>query len=399
MRVVIPLEYRFDRTPDGAVWTQTVFAYPFWKRYLAIFDQVRVVARIREVPAVPPEWKRADGEAVSFAAVPYYVGPWQYLKRMRQIGIATREAVGSSDAVILRVGSQIAATMAPIFRRNGRPFGVEVVHDPYDLFAPGAVEHPLRPIFRWWFTTQLRRQCAAACAAAYVTEHALQRRYPPASSAFTTHYSSVELGDDAFVSRPRRFDEKMQTFTLISVGTLEQLYKGPDLLIEAVNVCVSRGLDIRVLIVGDGKHRQELEAQAQRLGLSDRICFLGWVSAGEALRRQLDRADLFVLPSKQEGVPRAMLEAMARALPCIGTTVGGIPELLAAEDMVVPGNVQALAQKIIEVLESPERMTAQSARNLNRAKVYKDNILQERRLEFFGRVREKTEAWLGTQTR
>ena len=159
--------------------------------------------------------------------------------------------------------------------------------------------------------------------------------------------------------------------------------------------------------LGEGVHTMslneplsaELEAQAQRLGLSNRICFFGWVSAGEALRRQLDRADLFVLPSKQEGVPRAMLEAMARALPCIGTTVGGIPELLAAEEMVAPGNVQALAQKIIEVLSSPERMTAQSMRNLNRSKAYKDHVLQERRLEFFGRVREKTEAWLGTQMR
>ncbi|MCA1669358.1 MAG: glycosyl transferase family 1, partial [Thermomicrobia bacterium] len=67
--LVVSIEHRFDRTPDGAVWTQTMFARPFWSRYLAVFDAVRVVARLREVAAVPETWQRADGKGVSFAAL------------------------------------------------------------------------------------------------------------------------------------------------------------------------------------------------------------------------------------------------------------------------------------------------------------------------------------------
>ena len=70
--------------------------------------------------------------------------------------------------------------------------------------------------------------------------------------------------------------------------------------------------------------RNGLKAKALR----DRVRFRGQLTTPVDVRAELDRADLFVLPSRQEGLPRAMIEAMARALPCIGSSVGGIPELL-----------------------------------------------------------------------
>ena len=91
-----------------------------------------------------------------------------------------------------------------------------------------------------------------------------------------------------------------------------------------------------------------------------------------------------------------MVEAMARALPCIGSTVGGIPELLSAEDLVPPGDVEALARKIQDVLSAPERMTQMSARNLEKAREYRDDVLAARRNAFFEHVRRSTAAWLAS---
>jgi glycosyltransferase involved in cell wall biosynthesis len=394
MNLIVTFEHRFDRTPDGAVWTQTETPYSFWIRYLSVFDHVRVVARVRDVPSVPPDWKRADGEGVSFVDVPYYLGSWQYLQRARRIQRAARDAVGSSDAVILCVPSQIATCVEPLLQQTGHPYGVYVIGDPYNVFAPGSVRHPLRPFFRWLFPRRLRRQCIGACAAAYITEHALQRRYPPALDAFSTYFAMGEMPDTAFVAVPRPPRPEAYTFTLVMVGTLAQLYKAPDVLIDAVAACVREGLDLKLVLVGDGQHRPELEARAAKLGLGERVCFRGWVAAGEAVRAQLDQADLFVLPSHQEGLPRAMIEAMARGLPCIGSTVGGIPELLPPEDTVPPGDMVALARKIRQVLTDPERMARMSARNLEKAKAYKEEVLRERRIAFYRCVRERTEAWL-----
>ena len=391
MNVVVTLEYRFDRTPDGKVWTQTTFPYSFWMRYLQVFDSVRVVARVQDVPNVPSDWKEANGEGVSFAAIPYYIGPWQYLLKSRQVNQVARNSVGPDDAVIFRLGSQIASCIQPMLFRTGHPYSVEVVADPYDVFAPGAIKHPLRPFLRWSSPPNLRRQCRDAMAAAYVTKHALQQRYP--CDNFSVGISDVDISEYTLVSSSR-LRRQGGTFNLVFVGTMAQLYKAPDVLIDAFSLCVREGLDIKLTMIGDGKHRSELEAKAKALSLGDRVSFLGQLSGGDAVIAQLDLADLFVLPSHQEGLPRAMVEAMARSLPCIGSTVGGIPELLQPEDMVPPGDAVALANKIREVVTDRDRMARMSARNLEKAKDYRNEVLQERRNEFYRYVREQTEAWL-----
>lgn len=392
MNVVVTVEHRFDSTPDGKVWTQTTFAHSFWKRYLEVFERVSVVARVRPVASVPSDWKRADGEGVSFVTLPYYIGPWQYFLRSRQVKRTVRNAVGVKDAVILRVSSQIATCLQPDLRKKGHPYAVEVVADPYDVFAPGSIKHPLRPYFRWMSWYQLKQECAKAFAAAYVTKQALQQRYPCINHE--VGISDVVLPESTIVNEPRSKITEKHTLNLIFVGTLAQLYKAPDVLIKAVARCVEEGLDITLTIVGDGQYREELETQAAELIDQKRAFFLGQLPSGDAVRTQLDRADLFILPSHQEGLPRAMVEAMARALPCIGSTVGGIPELLSPEDMVPPNDVDALASKIREVVTDSERMLKMSIRNLETAKQYTDEILHEQRVAFYRYVREQTEVYL-----
>jgi glycosyltransferase involved in cell wall biosynthesis len=90
---------------------------------------------------------------------------------------------------------------------------------------------------------------------------------------------------------------------------------------------------------------------------------------------------------------------MARGLPCIGSNVGGIPELLPEEDMVNPGCHITLAHKIREVVTNPYRLATMSISNLEKAKNYKEDILQKRRIKFYNHVKEKTQTWLSSQTK
>lgn len=411
MIVVVAMESRFDRTPDGAVWAKQMDA-SFFQRYLDVFDGVRVVARVRDVPSVPDGFSRMDQSSVTFAPVPYYVGPLQFLVRSRAVARAVQSAVKKGDAVILRIGSQIAMSMEPELVRTGHPYAVEVVGDPYDVFAPGVVSHPLRPFFRWYFTRAQKRQCFRASAAAYVTKHTLQKRYPcrglevdvsdvqlegdtsiRSSRAFVTHFSSIDLVPESFTTQDVKPiicpDSMMATpIRLIHVGSLEQLYKGTDVLLEAMQQCIASGLDIVLAIVGDGRQRPSLELLASKLGIADRVQFLGMLSAGQAIRDELDRSDLFVLPSRTEGLPRALIEAMARGLPCIGSTAGGIPELLEEEDLVQPGDAIALKLKIIEVVSSHERRNAMSTRNFEKSKEFDGDKLRRRRMYFYHYLRD-----------
>jgi len=297
--------------------------------------------------------------------------------------------------------------------REGRPFALEVIGDPYEVFAPGVVDHPLRPFFRWHFPRRLRRQCVRAIGVAYVTKRTLQNRYPTHAMSmsvsdvdlpvgailgegFWTHYSSVEL-DSVGVAECLRKPKQHGPYRLVTVGSLAQLYKGTDVLIEAVARCVRTGIDLTAVVVGDGGYRPVLMAQAERIGMASRIRFAGQITAGEAVRRILDEADLFVLPSRTEGLPRALIEAMARGLPCIGSDVGGIPELLDTSELAPAGDPAALAAKIQEVLADPLRMEWMSRRNLTVAMEYSGAAIAQRRRVFYQYVRDCTQRWEARQ--
>lgn len=393
MQVLVALESRFDRTPDGHVWSLGWVDHSFWTRYLEVFDEVRVVARVRDLPTPPPTSVRADGPGISFTPVPYYIGPWQFARCYPALRRAVHLAVLPPAAVVLRVPGPIGTLAENEMRATGRPFAVEVVGDPQEIFSPGGVRTRLRPLFRWLAPRALRRQCAGACAAAYVTARKLQERYPPAPGVFTSGCSDIDLDDDAFVARPRPCRVASEPWNILLVGSLEQLYKGPDVLIEAAALCAGFRPHLRITIVGDGKHRTELEALSQARDLADRVRFTGELPPGNAVRAELDRADLFVLPSRTEGLPRALIEAMARGLPCIASAVGGIPELLAPSELVPPADARALAAKLCEVLGDAQRLSLLSAANLERARAFHLDVLSPRRSSFYQSVKDTTLAW------
>jgi glycosyltransferase involved in cell wall biosynthesis len=212
----------------------------------------------------------------------------------------------------------------------------------------------------------------------------------PDRAVFTTHYSGLSLARNS-LSAPRPV-RSAGALRLICVASLEQHYKGHDVLVRAVASCVQRGLDLRLAFAGHGRVRSEIESLAREVGISGRCEFLGHLSQSSAVMAELDRSDLFVLASRTEGLPRALIEAMARGLPCVATSVGGIPELLPPEDLAPPDDVAALAHKIDEVTRSVERREAMSRRNVEVAREYTEDVLQARRVEFFRHIQAVTRA-------
>jgi glycosyltransferase involved in cell wall biosynthesis len=389
LKVVVTSESRFVQTPDGRVWTQGPAQYSFWQRYLGTFEHVEILARVRFLEQSPDKFHPVDGPGVSVISLPYYVGLAQYLRRRFALSKRIAEALQDEAAVIMRAPGRIA-TAALENMPEGRPFGVEVVGDPYDTTSPGAMNHPLRALIRSAVTRDLKRMVKKASAVSYVTAHRLQSRYPAASDAFTTSYSSIELLEEHF-AEGEQVRMRHEPIRCITVGTLAQMYKGTDILIRAIDALRHKGLPVHLRIVGDGQYRPELEKLCRDLGVDHLVEFVGQVPSGDAVRTLLDSSDLFVLPSRQEGLPRAMIEAMARGLPAIGTRVGGIPELLEPEDLVDANDVEGLASKIAEVMQDSERMIAMSRRNLATARNYEAAILNERRNAFYSYLLRLTE--------
>jgi glycosyltransferase involved in cell wall biosynthesis len=127
--------------------------------------------------------------------------------------------------------------------------------------------------------------------------------------------------------------------------------KGQDVLLEAAARIHAAGLPFILLLAGEGASRAALEAQARSLGIADQVRFLGQVATIGPL---LLAADAVVLPSRLEGLPLTLLEAMVRERPVVASAVGGIPEVITDGvhgRLVPPGDPEALA----EVLEDFHR--------------------------------------------
>lgn len=394
MILLISLEQRFRKSPGGGVYANNIYNYAFFSRYLSAFDEVLVFARVCSSDSEEPASYRADGPGVSFFEVPYYVGPCQYLKKRRAVHAAAAEAVSRADAFMFRLPGMMGALIWKELRKQNRPYGVEVVGDPWEVGATcGGLPPVLKHVLRIRSYRMLRRQCAGAAVAAYVTRQALQKRYPP--GGWSTHYSSIELDDSHILDTEQMLQRRERTrdpfngkrpFRICHVGMMEAMYKAQDTLIEAAVICSRKGLAVEVVLIGDGRYRKVFEQIARDSGLSDKIHFCGALSS-EQVRQMLDDSDIFVLPSLTEGLPRVLIEAMARGLPCLASRVGGNGELLADEFLFAARDSAALADKLLQLMSNYEMLVTVAQKNLEQATGYKTDALTRKRSECYRQLR------------
>lgn len=138
------------------------------------------------------------------------------------------------------------------------------------------------------------------------------------------------------------------------VANMHGTTKGHAVLIEAAPEICARHSEARFVLVGDGEERRNLEARVSAAGLDGRFFFLGRSSD---VADVLGISDIFVLPSEAEGMPNAVLEAMAANLPVVTTAVGGVLEII--DDgrsglLVPPRDSAALGAAILRLLDDPE---------------------------------------------
>src|SRR3546814_19147926 len=115
----------------------------------------------------------------------------------------------------------------------------------------------------------------------------------------------------------------------------------------------------------------------------------------------LGRSDLFVLCSDTEGMPRALIEAMAAGLPCVGSAVGGVPELLGPEALFEPGSLAGLRRVLQRFVDDRELRRKASRQNVERAAAFAPDVLDEaqarfRSAELAAASRESSSTYIGS---
>ena len=237
-----------------------------------------------------------------------------------------------------------ATTVALLCRTLGGPPFSFTVHGPEEFDSPRALG--------------LNEKIGAADFVVAVSEYGRSQLYRWAEAADWPKIQVVHCGVDAgfFPAEPTPVPDCRR---LVSVGRLVE-QKGQLVLLRAAAILRDRGIPFELVLVGDGPLRAEIERAILAADLGGSVRLTG-VLGGEAVRREILAARAFVLPSFAEGLPVAIMEALALGRPVISTYIAGIPELVEPGTcgwLVPPGSVEALADAMSAALStSPAELT------------------------------------------
>ena len=171
-------------------------------------------------------------------------------------------------------------------------------------------------------------------------------------------------------------------FVVVGLGRLVPI-KGFDLLVRALPAVAEQVPSARVLLVGDGAERQRLEAVAASLDVTRQLRL-----AGETLdvAAYLAAADVVAVPSRNEGMGRVIVEAMALGLPVVATAVGGIPDVVTDGEcgrLIAPEDVDALSAALIELGRDPALRRKLGEAAMQRAEAFSTSVAREKLLAVY----------------
>lgn len=168
--------------------------------------------------------------------------------------------------------------------------------------------------------------------------------------------------DDLFLKQS--FVPLPKDAVFICVGRFSE-QKGHLILVEAAKIIAEAGLKFKIVLVGDGELRQEIETLIDKYGLKQFFDIKGWLTGSEVVQEIL-KAQVMVLPSFAEGLPVVIMESFALYRPVISTYIAGIPELVEANEcgwLAISGSVDSLAEAMTSAIQTPVEQLTEMGKN------------------------------------
>lgn len=397
MKLLVIQEQHFTKLPNGEVWADKQSNEKFWQRYLNVFDEVVVCARMKESDTLGTKALKSSRKGVSFIGMPDFRGSLGIIKNYCKIRKALHDALKETDCVIFRAPSPISMVSYSIVKKTKKPFAVELMNNPMTHFSKQSMHHFYQPLIQKFITRQTKRMCRKANGVSYVTDHVLQELYPSTARIkgesekyFESSYSTINLSEENYVS-PIITAKKPVPVVLVHSGEMMDYRKGQDVFIRALAYLKEKGYFVKGILIGDGDLRTEFEMLAKELGLADDVEFVGWKSGFDAVQKELLKGQMFVFPSTGEGLPRSVIEAMASGLLCFGSRIDGIVELLNDALLVDEFNGEAFGKKIEPFLQNWNEANNVRTELFDKSKKYVNTELEKKRTDFYMRLRKCAE--------
>ena len=283
------------------------------ERYSKNASQVTVIARIFEEGKSENKWSKITNKKILIKG-----DKGLYYNNLKQ-------EILMCDKMIIRLPSFLGLQALRLNRKIGKPYMIEMVACPWDaLWNHGFAGKILAP----YIFFRNRKELKDAPMVLYVTNQFLQYRYPTKGKAIGCSDVVISDFNENILNRRREKIEHCGKKKILgTIAAINVKYKGQQYIIESLGKLKRQGKeDFEYQLVGNGDS-SFLKSIAKKNNVEEQVKFIGGLPH-EKIFEWLDSIDIYVQPSRQEGMPRALIEAMSRGIPAFGAKTGGIPELL-----------------------------------------------------------------------
>ncbi|ANU20077.1 hypothetical protein BBI15_07540 [Planococcus plakortidis] len=376
-------------TTDGLMYSST-FTKKLWNRYLSHDIELTVCSRQLEKKIEDTaNYGISSAENVYFKKIPS-ISSLKNMYHNRKIAKdILKESISGVDGVIVRLPSEIGLLTYQIAKGLQKPVLIEMVGCPEDAYKfHGSM---LGKLYSKPAKKKYQKSLKSASYVLYVSKEFLQKKYP--TQGLRASASNVLLSSkdqEVLEKRMKMIREKKYIYKIGIIGNLNVKYKGIDDALKAFSL-LNKDLKIKLEIVGGGSS-SIWKKKAAELNISDNVLFKGKLSNDEVIN-WLDTIDVYIQPSKTEGLPRALIEAMSRGCACVASDVGGIPELLSEKHLHKPNDYNRLYKKINSFIEIESSRLEAASTNIKKADEYLPDRLKDKRdnlyTKFFSDIRGK----------
>ena len=294
-----------------------------------------------------------------------------------------KENLKNVDLIIARCPSGVAFKVLSLSKSK---YLAEVMGCPWDAYWNHGL---LGKILAPYMYLKMKRTLKKADYALYVTEEFLQHRYPcKCESISASNVNITDINEDVLKKKIEKIQNKelKTSLNLMTSAAIDVPYKGQKYVIKAIKILEEKGINVDYYLAGGGS-KERLYNIAKQQGVADKVHFLGEISNSEILS-YLDKTDIYIQPSLQEGLPRAVIEAMSRGCAVIGSKTAGIPELIQESMLVKRKSVSDIVEKINYYYQlntnDKESLTRE---NFEKSKNYENSILDIKRKKYFNYIK------------
>lgn len=355
------------RRIDGKIYTTGGLSNEVLQRYTRLNDEVTLYTRIIDEKNKADQWSPIKENVT-------------VMGEASLSGSRLEDVVKKADGVIIRLPSFLGNKACKLVKKYRKPYLVEMVGCAWDSLWNHGIKGKLIAPYGFLKT---RKYVEEAPYVLYVTEKFLQGRYP--TNGESIGCSDVVIEDVSPEILDRRLEKIRGRTGKCIIGTtaaVDVKYKGQEYVIKALGNLKKQGITNFVYQLAGNGDNSYLKSVAKEAGIEDQVIFLGGVPH-EKIFSWLDSIDLYIQPSFQEGLPRALVEAQSRALPCFGSTTGGIPELL--HDDCIFDRRGDMAKAIAEKLKTlnTEKEIEYAKFNFMKGCEYERLVLDKKRNDFY----------------